>query len=101
MKNIFQSSLYSRRREGAVRFSRTCPSDPHAFNRAMTHINNGVVGFTGTDKGLRHDMYDADTFPGRREADPRWEKLNELRQRMKLPSLQEVQCTAYRNVVRP
>lgn len=93
--------LSHRRREGAIRYSRACKSDPHAFNRAMCHINNGIVGFSGSEKGLRHDMYDADTFPGYRDHDPRWDKLNELRTKWNMPAMREVDCTSYRNVTRP
>lgn len=46
--------------EGAKRYASAMKSDPFAFNRAMSHINNGVCSLT--DKG--HDAhYDAMISP--------------------------------------
>lgn len=101
MKNIFHTSLQGRREEAARRYAGANKSDPHAFNRAMCHSANGVVSFrtvklNGKEQE-QHCQYDADTFPGTRDLDPRWAPLNKLRER----PMNEVGVTIYKNVCRP
>ncbi len=46
MVNPFHSTLHSRRQQAARRYSNFDKSDPFAYNRAMSHITNGIVDFT-------------------------------------------------------
>jgi hypothetical protein len=57
-----QAQINHRRRmiEGAHRYASAMRSDPFAFNRAMSHINNGVC--SPTDKGA-DSFYDAKLLP--------------------------------------
>jgi hypothetical protein len=71
----------ARRVAGAIRFAAANPSDPFAFSRAITHINNGLSG-----PNARHERLDYDA-----------EKASETRQ---LPDGTEYQAEVYRNVTR-
>lgn len=96
--NVFSGAVIQRRREAAIRHSRFDKSDPHTFNRAMSHAHNAVCSFEmGADRKPVHVMYDADTFPCTRPLDPRWAPLNVLRKH----PMTEVNDTAYKNVTRP
>lgn len=105
MLNTFNQALTDRRREASIRFSRTDKSDPFTFNRAMSHIHSGVVGFR-QDKingksVVTHCLYDADTFPSTHDIDPRWEPLRKLQAAKGWRVTSTVNGTAYRNVCRP
>lgn len=98
-QNVFKQALYERRREAAIRYSRTDKSDPFAFSRAVSHINGGVVS-TRTDringKAVEtHCLYDADTYPATNDIDPRWAPIAHL------GTIKQVQGTSYRNICRP
>lgn len=43
--------------EGARNYAAADRSDPFAFNRAMSHIHNGIAGFTYNKDGSRNDAY--------------------------------------------
>lgn len=101
MKNVFHSTLQSRQEQAARRHANFDKSDPHTYNRAVSHIHNGVVGFRsakvhGKDAEV-HALYDADTFPGTRDVDPRWEPLRTLSS----GRVREVPVTVYKNVCKP
>jgi len=98
-KNIFSTSLTLRRTSEARRYAATDKSDPFAFSRAMSHVTSGIVG-PRTDKVGNRTVtvdcpYDADTFAGVREPDPRWDAIKHL------GTIKQVPCTVFRNVVRP
>ncbi len=97
--NAFAHALVDRRREAAIRHSRFDKSDPFVFNRAMCHINNGVVGFRDVKEGNKtrkvHALYDADTYPSRHPVDERWAPIAHL------GTVKEVNGTRYQNVCRP
>lgn len=100
--NPFQQAFYQRRSEGAIRYSRTDKSDPHSYKRAMSHTYTGIAAVgRSEDNRVVTAYYDADTFSGHRDPDPRWDGLKPLREKMGLRPLERVDCTAYRNVVRP
>lgn len=97
MKNVFYLSVFARRTQGARRFADANKSDPYAFNRAMTHIRNGICEpFVNEDKKLVQAIYDADTYPTTQPIDERWAPLLKLR-----PGTTTMQTTAFRNVQRP
>lgn len=105
MQNVFSLGLSARRREAARRYAGSCKSDPHAYNRAVAHAENGVSSFRtakvhGKDQEV-HALYDADTFPGVRNVDPRWEPLQEWQRSRKLRVTTEVPVNVYKNVCRP
>lgn len=97
--NAFRSALVDRRREAAIRHSRFDKSDPFVFNRAMSHIYNGIVDFRTVKEGGKdrtvHCLYDADTYPARVAVDERWASIAHL------GTIKEVNSTSYRNVCRP
>lgn len=105
MKNIFSIGLSARRRESARRYMGADKSDPHTFNRAITHNENGVCSFrTVTDHGRAkevHCHYDTDTYPGTRDLDPRWAPLQEWQRSRKLRVITQVPVTIHKNVCRP
>lgn len=45
--------------EGARKYAKADRSDPFAFNRAMTHIANGICGFNQNGQDA---FYDAEEF---------------------------------------
>lgn len=97
--NPFKSSLGLRRSSEARRYAATDKSDPHTYNRAMSHTTSGIVGPRTDRIGNRNVTqdcpYDADTFAGVREPDPRWAPIAHL------GTIKQVPCTVFRNVVRP
>lgn len=83
----------------AIRYSRFDKSDPFAFSRAMTHIQNGVVGPRTIKEGGKEKeqqcLYDADTYPAKVAVDERWATLSNR------GHIRDVNSTSYRNVCRP
>lgn len=76
-------------------------ADPHVYNRAVTHIRNGIVGFReakvhGKSEEV-HAQYEADTFSGTRDPDPRWAPIAHLG----TGRVTQVPVTVYRNITRP
>lgn len=101
MKNVFSTSLKDRRIQAARRYSSFDKSDPHAFNRAVSHINNGIVGFrTAKVNGKEAEVpcdYDSDVFTGSRDPDPRWAPIAHLG----TGRVVQVTVTTFRNIRRP
>ena len=71
----------ARRISGAVRYAAANKSDPFAYARAMTHVNNGIAG-----PNVRHERLEYDA-----------EAMTEMR---KLPDGIEYQAEIFRNVTR-
>lgn len=96
--NIFAQALRMRQEEAARRYASADKSDPFAFSRAMSHARFGLCGTRRhpETKETVSCMYDADTYPARREVDPRWAPLQKLN-----PGLTKVDGTQFKNVVRP
>lgn len=80
---------YSQRVDAAKRYAAADRSDPFALNRAMTHLENGIAGFT---KDGRDAFYDA-------------EEYQETRTLVKIVDgyhqQEDYQVPAYKNRVRP
>lgn len=75
--------VYDRRIDAAKRYAAAERSDPFAFRRAMTHLQNNVAGFF--DGNGKETFYNADEFVENRS----------------LPDGREYQVTVYKNIVRP
>ena len=85
MNNV-QAAQRQRYVEAAKRYARANASDPFAFNRCMTHIDNGIVGIIRDgDKEGEEAIYTADEFLEERQAHTGGSYT----------------VTAYRNVKRP
>lgn len=85
--------ILTKRRErligGARIYAKADRSDPFAFNRAMTHINNGICEPFVDDHGTTHEAgYDAEAFQESRSVWIDGQKV-------------EYHVVAYRNLNRP
>ena len=43
--NEIQQKVHARKVQGCINYAMANKSDPFAFNRAMTHVSNGIVGY--------------------------------------------------------
>lgn len=71
--------------EAAKRHAMANLSDPHAFNRSISHLNFGIVGYVDRQGEMVDALYDATEYPETR----------------KLPDGREYVVMVHKNVVRP
>ena len=59
MRNKYRHSAhhYAIMAAGALAYAQADRSDPFAYNRAMSHIDSGVAGFTHEKDGTRKDAF--------------------------------------------
>lgn len=70
----------------AQRYAAADRTDPFTFNRAMTHIANGVAGFRHEPNGTRVEAF---------------YNAKEVKVKRKLASGEEYEVVGYDNMVRP
>ncbi len=101
--NIFANDLKMRRAEAARRYAAADRSDPFAFSRAMSHHSFGLCGSIVVKENgksvAKSGHYDADTFPCRREIDPRLLPL--MAHPLANKQMRLVDGTQFKSVVRP